>query len=254
MKYLTLDNIVKNVIVQLEESSLRRYQTYLAYAIRGYRFWNVNGISTTKIVSLPMLANKAVNLPSDYVKYLKVGICVNGRIITLGLDESLCIGENYNECGDPLEIAMANLDNPDYSWFGYGYQFMGYFQNGQYVDSMFGAGGGFNSRGYFRVNPATNQIQFTSNVPSATIVLEYTSDGIEPDGSAIIPVQAQEFMINWIHWKRKEADVSSTESEIARWERSTMIAFKNLKHFSLAFSAEEYLSACRENVYQTPKR
>lgn len=256
MKTLTLDYIVRNILVQLEESSLRRYQTYLQYAIRGMRELTLNSGNSQglKIKHIPMLANKAINLPSDYVKYTKVGLCVNGRVITLGLDESLCLNENYSECGDPLEIAMENLDNTDYFPFSFGFPFSGYFQNNQYVNSLFGLGGGFNSRGYFRVNNEMNQIQFTSNVPAGDVVIEYISDGLSESGDAIVPVEATEYLINFIHWKRTEAKQSSTESEIARWREMTRVSFRNVKHFNLQFSVSEYLDSYRSNVFSTPKR
>lgn len=256
MKTVTLDYIVRNVIAQLEESSLRRYQTYLQYGIRGMRELTLNAGNSQalKIKHIPMLANKAINLPSDYVKYMKVGLCVNGRVVVLGLDDSLCLNDNFSECGDPLEIAMENVDNPNYVFFSFGYPFAGYYHNNQYVNSLYGLGGGFNSRGYFRVNLDQNQIQFTSSVPDGDIVLEYISDGINEDGSAIVPVEATEYLINFINWQRVRAKRDSTESEIERWRRDTMIAFRNVKHINLMFTPAEYLDSYRGNVFQTPKR
>lgn len=254
MKTATLDSVVRSVIVQLEESSLRRYQTYLQYSIWGFRELNLNGASTPKIAHLEMLPNKAVNLPSDYVKYTKIGICVNGRVVTLGLDDSLCLNDTYNECGDPLEIAMENMDNLDYPYFNFGVPFLSHFQNNQFVEGYFGMGGGFNSRGYYRINEAKNQIQFTSEVPATEIVLEYISDGISPDGSAVVPIEATAYLRAYIHWKRVEAKKDSTESEIARWRNETQVAWRNAKHFSSMFSMEEYLDSYRAGIFQTPKR
>lgn len=254
MKIVTLDSIVRNVIVSLEESSLRRYQTYLQFAIRGFRELNINGSSSPKIKHLQMLPNKAVNLPTDYVKYTKIGICVNGRVVTLGLDDTLCLNEGYSECGDPIEIAMTNVDNPNYSYFSYGYPFLSHYHNNQFVDGYFGMGGGFNSRGYYRINTEKNQIQFASIIPDSEIVLEYISDGINPDGTASVPVEATEYLINFVHWKRVEAKRDSTEAEINRWREMTAIAWKNYKHLTLMFSVEEYISMSRENTHQLPKR
>lgn len=256
MKTATLDTVVRNVLVQMEESSLRRYQTLLQYAIRGLRELTLNAGNSQglKIKHLPMLPNKAVNLPSDYVKYTKIGICVNGRVVVLGLDESLCLNNNYSECGDPLEVAMSNIDNASYAPFSFGFPFAGYYQNNQYVNAVFGMGGGFNSRGYFRINNDMNQIQFSSEVGALEIVLEYISDGMNPDGSAIIPIEAVEYLIAFVFWKMKEAQSSSTESEIMRWRNETMIKFKNCKHIVNSFTMAEYLDSYRSNVFQTPKR
>ena len=254
MKLVSLDYIIRNILVSLEESSLIRYQTYLQYVIRGFREWNLNGASSPKIAHLEMLPNKAVNLPSDYVKYVKIGLCINGRVVTLGLDESLCLNENFNECGDPIELAIANIDNPDYGFFTYGYPFLSHYHNNQFVEGYFGLGGGFNSRGYYRVNPEKNQIQFTSVIPNSEIVLEYISDGISTDGSTIVPIECVEYLIAFVHWKRVENKPGSTEAEIARRKNDTMIAWKNLKHFSLMFSVSEYLDMSRTNTIQLPKK
>jgi len=256
MKTVTLDYIVKNVIAQLEESSLRRYQTYLQYAIRGVRELTLGSANSQslKIKQLPMLSNKAINLPSDYVSYSKVGVCVNGRVVVLGLDKTLCLNAAQDECGDPLEIAMENVDNPNYVFFSFGYPFSGYYHNNQYVNSIFGLGGGFNSRGYFRENLEKNQIQFSSEVPNEDIVLEYISDGMNPDGSAVIPIEATEYLIAFVNWKRVQAKKGSSQAEIEQWRRDTMIAFRNVKHINLSFTPEEYLDNYRSNVFQTPKR
>lgn len=258
MKYVSLDYIIKNVISQLEESSLRRYQTYLQYTIRGYRFLNLNGGNSqiVKTVKLPMLANKAINLPSDYVKFVKIGMCINGRIIILGLDESICLNDNYSACGDPLEAVINNANNGrfDFPYFQYGFPFWGYYQNNQYVESMFGMGGGFNGRGYYKFNYETNQIQFASVIPGMDIMLEYISDGINADGTALVPVEASEYLINYVHWKRVEALPKTSESEIQRWERRTMVEFRNTKHFAQSFDMDTYLEYARSNVQQLPKR
>jgi len=256
MKLVTLDYIVRNVLAQMEESSMRRYQTFLQYAVRGMRELTLQSGNSQalKIKHLPMLPNKAVNLPSDYVKYMKIGICVNGRVVTLGLDETLCLNDNYSECGDPLEIAIENVNVPDYTYFSFGYPFAGYYHNNQYVNSLFGLGGGFNSRGYFRVNLEMGQIQFASVVPHHDIVLEYISDGVNLDGTAIVPVEAVEYLIAFVFWKMKEAKANSTEAEIARWRNEAAIKFRNVKHLNLSFTPAEYLDEYRKHLYQTPKR
>lgn len=226
----------------------------MQFATRGFRELNINGYSAPKIVHLPMLANKAINLPVDYVRYVKIGVCVNGRVVTLGLDENLCLNEGYSECGDPIEIAMSNIDNPEYSYFSYGYPFFSHYHNNQFVDGYFGLGGGFNSRGYYRENPEKGQIQFSSEIISSEIVLEYISDGISADGSSIIPVAATEYLIAFVLWKISENDRKATEAEILRKRNETQVAWRNYKHLNLSFSPQEFLDLFRAQCVQTPKR
>lgn len=260
-QYVTLDYIVKNVMVQLEgENNFKKYQTYLSYAIRGMRELGLTSAPYVKTAHLEMLSNKAIDLPSDYIKYVKIGICVNGRILTLGLDNSLCLNDNYSECGDPLEIAMANLSNDENAGddglfgYGYGWPFLDIFSNGQFVGGLYGVGGGFNSRGYYRVNESMNQIQFTSNVPSETIVLEYIADPINPDGTASVPKNAIEALIAFVNWKIAEYKRGVPLSVAADAERKWIIQFKKVRHMNMMFTVQEYLDSQSVNIHQSVKR
>src|ERR1017187_10543076 len=116
MKLVSLDYIVRNVLVSLEESSMRRYQTYLQYCIRGFREFNINNASTPKVIHRQMLPDKSINIPPDYVKYVLIGLCHEGRIITLGRDESMCLNDNFNDCGDPIEVVIPKLNDGSYSF------------------------------------------------------------------------------------------------------------------------------------------
>lgn len=260
-QYVSIDYIVKNVMVQLEsENNFKKYQTYLSYAIRGMRELGLTSAPYVKTAHLEMLSNKAINLPSDYLRYTKIGICVNGRILTLGLDNSLCLNDNYSECGDPLEIAMANLsedelENVDgFFGYGFGYPFLDTFVNGQFVGGIYGVGGGYNSRGYYRVNEAMNQIQFTSDVPSETIVLEYIADPINPDGSASVPKNAIEALIAFVNWKVLEYKRGVPLSAAADAERKWNIQFRKLRHINMSFSVAEYMESQSISIHQSVKR
>lgn len=263
MNVVSLDNIVKNVMVQLDgDNNFSKYQKYLQFAIRGMRELNLTSAPFAKTVHLEMLDNKAVNLPTDYIQYTKVGICVNGRVLILGLDNTLCLNDNYSECGDPLEIAMANLSNAQedgvssdgFFGFGIGYPFLDGFVDGQWVGGLYGVGGGFNSRGYFRVNEAMSQIQFTSNVPSETIILEYISDGINPDGTASVPKAAIEALITWVIWKSKEYQRGVSLSEVEYARQQYIIQFRKYRHINLSFTVQDYLASQAVNIHQAPKR
>ncbi len=263
MSYVSLDYIVRNVLVSLEEgNNLKKYQTYLQFAIRGMRELNLTSAQYPKSVFLDMLPNKAVNLPTDYVKYLKIGICVNGHILNLGLDDSLCLNDKFSECGDPLEVAIDNLSNANvngtivdgFFGFGIGFPFLSTFSNNQWVGGLYGLGGGFNSRGYYKINAETNQIQFTSNVPSQQIVLEYISDGINLDGTANVPKQAIEALIAFVMWKRLQFKRGGNLGEAREAERQYIIQFNKLRHFNLSFTVSEYLDSQAINIHQAVKR
>ena len=254
MAFKTLDYLVRTVLSSTGEQSLDKYQQYLQFLTRGFRELNLHASTVTKVAHIEMKDNKAIDLPSDYVKYLKIGICINGRVVLLGSDPTLCLNEDYSACGDPLELAMNSPSSTDLSNLNFGYWLIEGFHNGQYTGGIYGLGGGYNSYGYYRVNEEKNQIQFTSNIPTNTIVLEYISDGLNPDGTASVPVEAIECLIAWTMWKIKQYKRNTTQGEVEMARRDYIVEFDKLKHFKLSFSMKEYLDMYRSNVHGAPKR
>lgn len=257
MKYVTLDYVVKNAMLPLEQNNMRGYQTLMQYAIRGFRELKLFSSQSAKIAYCEMLPNKSINLPSDYVKYVKIGICRGGRVLLLSVDNSICLGSKVDNCGNPLPVVLDQFDGlstADAGLFGIGWPFLDHYRNGQWVGGLYGVGAGFNGLGYFREDFSTNTIQFSSEVPSQTIILEYISDGLNPDGTAAIPVQYLECLLAWIHWKRLEFKKGVSQSDIREQERKYIVQFNKLRHFNQMFTVQEYLDSMRNTVYQTPKR
>ena len=254
MSLVTLDNVVRNVMVDLGEQSLNKYQTYLQWAIRGFRELKLHNSSYAKIAYLPISNSKSVDLPIDYLKYTKIGVCINDRVVLLGLDDTLCVNHKKDDCGNPLELALNPATTQDtILGLNYGYYFFDHYRNGQFVGGLYGLGGGDSSLGYYRINEEKNQIQLTSQVPSTEIILEYISDGSDTTGTATVPKYAVEALIQWVHWQRLRRMSNKTrESEIAR--RDYIIEFDKLKHFKLMFTAAEYLQMLRSNIHSAPKR
>jgi hypothetical protein len=132
-------------------------------------------------------------------------------------------------------------------------EFSSHYHNGEYRGGVYGLGGGLNGLGYYRLNPETNQIQFSSDVPTTEIVLEYISDGINQDGTTIIPIEAVEPLITFIRWKLAESPKNRL-GDLAYWNRRWIEEFRKFKHFQLAFTIEEYLAVSRRNIHQGIKR
>jgi hypothetical protein len=133
--------------------------------------------------------------------------------------------------------------------------FSSHFRNGEYVGGVFGLGGGYNGRGYYRINDETKQIQFSSEVPTCEILLEYISDGISQDGTTLIPVEAIEPLVAWIFWKLAENPNDRTRlGELGYRKQRWIEEFRKFKHFNLSFTVDEYLASQRENIHLSVKR
>lgn len=199
--YVTINEIVEGTLINLGESTFHKYQTFLHWALRGVKYLNYDTLKEVKTVFLKMNDSKAIDLPTDYVDFTKIGLIIGDRVKTFGINEKLAFPRIIDECGNPLANPLPDcnvLKDTDPSIGGY--WFINY-RNGQHQGRIFGFGGGHNGVGYYRVDKEKNQIMFSSEVNDTEILLEYITDGINPTEQTIIHKYAEETLIAWIHWQ-----------------------------------------------------
>ena len=230
---------VKNVMVELEEADTNKYQKYLQLAYRGFRDLNLFVTPNIKTVYLDMNDALAAKLPPDYVKYRAIGLVVNGRIYNLTLDERLALNRKVDECDNPI-TDLTQLNNDKLPADTCGYRYYPHFRNGLYVGEAFGYGGGHNPKGYFRMDMDKGQIQFNSVIPKTELIMEYKSNGLEEDGSAVIPEECVEALIQWIFWKRIEHDKRVGLAEKAVEEQKYKMWYGKAKKYINQFTAAEF--------------
>lgn len=255
----TLMYIPQLVAMDCNDPTTTHHFRYLQWAILGVREINMWAINNVKVAYIPMNVNKSITLPMDYVKYTKIGLCMGdgdcSRVISLGLNNDLCLPREKDDCGDDIINAVANTitDEAIAGYFPTFYSFVDHYHNGQYVAGVYGLGGGFHDH-YYREDKQMNTIQFDSEVPGGTIVLEYISTGIEPSGNTLIPVIAVETLRSWTHWQRIEnrKDYSRNEKDSKRDLFTSNL--RNLKRFDNLLNMDEFLDLTRQNIHQLPKR
>jgi hypothetical protein len=221
----TLSNVINEMLIELGESQTNKFARFYQFGIAFLRRTNFNTSGYPKVRELIINANDTADLPCDYVRYTRIALCIDGRLYCLGLDESLCLNESYNDCGVP--VGHGNNGNGDLI---NAIPFVGTpliadnYVNGEFVGRMFGIGADNNVFGYYRINPAKNQILFanltspstvftntnntngvnTSGAPP-TVVLEYLADiNISDDGDYQVHPFAVEALKDWIFWKYKQ--------------------------------------------------
>lgn len=263
--YKNLDYCVNTVLAELNDYSTTNYQKYLQLAIRGYRQLRLFTLPSIKVEYLTVNTdNNTVDLPYDFVDYTKVGLCRGGTVVTLSLNESLCLPRATCKCGDSLSSVLNSTGTPDESIlqnffsvqgsaFNYGYFFASHFRNGQYVGEMYGMGGGFNEA-YFRIDKQRHQIAFSDAIQGGEIVLEYISNGIEADGSAVIPVQAVETVIAYIHWQRLWHNPKVPMNEKILKKENYIEEETMLRHFEFAPTIDEIMDTFYASYKSSPKR
>lgn len=252
--FVNLDTCVRSVMADLKDFRFRNYRHLLNFAAEGYTELNLFAVDNIKTVLLFQNENFTVDLPKDYIKYLKVGIVINGKVWTLGYNKDIAMPREVNECGLTIpSIISCSANDTKINFPSWGFYFSNHFRNGQYVGELYGFGGGFNFA-YYKIDQEKRQIVLTDNLPKNQIVLEYKSSGVSAEGASVIPKQCMRAVKEYIHWKRLEYDDRVPMSTKQRREKQYYIQFEMLHNFENLFTLEEYLDHTYQQSKSTPKR
>jgi len=271
---VTLDYIVRTVMADKKETSTHNYQQYLQFAALGIINLNLFKLDTINVKYLPVNKNMTVDLPCDFVEYNIIGICTrNGRIVTLGLDNSLCLPRKTDICGNVLSsseqstgaVNGSSSSSQSEVGFGFGYLFVPHFRGGQYVGEQYGQGGGF-APGYFRIDKQRRQIVLDTRICNVRtgvdtdpillneIVLEYKSSGVDPDGGGMVPIQALLSMRAWVHLQIAQNDPKMAESKIRRRLDTYDLEYFKLSKLMNSFTKSELNDVFYRSTKLSPKR
>lgn len=252
--FVNLDTCVRSVMSDLNDFSFHNYRPLLNLAAEGFTELNLFAVDNIKSVILPINENFTVDLPKDYIDYLKVGIFINGKVWTLGYNKDIALPRDVNECGLTIPSIINCSDNDTKINFpSWGFYFSNHFRNGQYVGELYGFGGGFNFS-YYRIDREKRQIVLTDTIAKGTIILEYQSSGVSAEGATVIPKQAMRAVKEYIHWKRLEYDDKVPLSTKQRREEQYYIQFEMLRTLENMFTLEEYLDHTYQESQSTPRR
>lgn len=223
---VTLDEVVKSLLIQQGEYTEHKYMQYLDLAVRGLKELSFDVLMEVKVKKLTVNSNLTVDLPMDYVNYTRIGVChTDGRIHTLGYDEELCLSKGIDACGDE-ETNDGQLSS---TWIGN-------YRNGESTGGVYGVGGGQNGFGYYRIDRENNQIALSSDVEQDEIVLEYISDGSNVNGDTTINVLSEEALRAYIYWKsiQRKRNAPGQEKEFARrdWYNEKRLARARVVNFT----------------------
>tara|TARA_R110000824_G_scaffold311311_3_gene498486 strand:+ start:3400 stop:4137 length:738 start_codon:yes stop_codon:yes gene_type:complete len=240
---VTLDEVVKSLLIQQGDSTEHKYMQYLDIAIRGLKELTFDILQQVKTETLTVNDNLTVDLPKDYVNYTRIGQCKShGRIETLGYDEYLCIQNKVDYCGDP--------DAHDFS--GETRVSGGNSRNGELTGGWYGRGGGYRN-GYYRIDREKNQIALSSELAGESIVLEYISDGSRVNGDMKVNALAEESLRAYMWWKllQRKSNVPLGEKEAARrdWYNEKRLARARIVNFT----PDQAWRISRKQVKQSPK-
>ena len=242
----TINYVVMSVLNRLKDYSMRHYSFLEQVCIEGYTDLNLWHLDNVEVVYLRMSEAKTVDLPADYVDYLKIGIPMAGKLRVLTNHDKILFPREFQD-GEPV----GNTD--DSSAVYESVYFIDHFRNGQFVGGLYGIPGAVD-QAYYRIDREERTIIFSGSIPRAEVVLEYILSGVNLSGSTVIPREAVPALRAYLLWQLIENDskVSSTEKERKKSQYEEQLAA--LDYFQSAFTKDEYRRHVLRHTRQSIKR
>lgn len=197
----TLDQVVREYLLEAAEPE-HKYIQALQFGISCLRELNFDVTGVPVIKELVVNSDDTVDLPSDYINYVRLGFTSRGGgFQELGRNNQIALNRNLDDCG----ARDARIPNDSLSSEGgyitAGVEYYGaHFRNGEATGGYYGLGGGNNVNGLFRIDKRYNQIQLSGYRGGDTITLEYLSDPAKADGEFTVIPFALETVKSYIRY------------------------------------------------------
>ena len=230
---ISLKHIVSSYQNETGDYSPSSYKRLMQLAIEGFTDLNIFHSPAIKTETLTVTEINTIDVPEDYVDYVRIGIIVDGSIWTLTKNNNIPLLRSIS-CGEDVGDA-DNQVSPrlQYDWH---YSF---------------AGG--TNIGMYRYDPEYRRIVLSGNMIGQSVVLEYMSSGVSCSGATWVPREAGEVIKEYMYWKSiQRTDAAVSQKELAM--RNYYIALEKYKAMAYSFSVDEFLDAVRSGEKQTVKR
>lgn len=248
---VTIKNCVMSAMNALEIYHMSHYSRFVEFAKLGFFDLQLYAMDRVKTAYLTPNSVGIVNLPSDYVDYVSIGINVQGEMWTLGLNQNL-IGEGDPDinCGALVKETGQNC----YVAPGLQYNFSDHFRGAQYIGGVYGLGGGLNGD-YYKVDKRNRRIILrNNNLGNNKLVVEYISTGVEFCGDTLIPRESLLAIRAFILWQNISAKPKVPKNEKLYQERLYLREAEKVNELSTLFTKDEYLDTIYKRTFQGVKR
>ena len=257
----SLSEIVNEYLIEAGFGQNNQFARFYQFGVSFLRRTNFNTTGFPKIKELTINDNDTADLPSDYARYLRIALCSNGILYSLGRNDDLCLNKVYNDCGNPV----AHTDNNSSEEIGTTYGVTGVsgflgnqfpadnIRNGEFMGRMFGIGADNNCFGYFRIDQNSNQIQFSNLSQTSNVVLEYLADiNATPEGDFTVHPFCVEALKDWMAWKYKQrSSKPSGEQQLA--ERNFNNSNRLMRMMFMSSTNSEWVAAFATTNMAAPK-
>ncbi len=217
--YTTLDNLIREIILNEGRTTLHKYLWYLSYALKAHRQFAIDDSKEFKTKKLTMDSKRAVQYPSDLIQWNKIGLMFADRVEIIVPDETIAL---FHE----KEDAVYQANDPWVSREEWTVPFWNYYDYDNLRRNMYVRGKAYNRIGYYRFNEACREIQFSADLDKCSVYLEYVANCTSPCTKTFVPVIAMDMIQEAIHYydnkfRYGEADKRTVDAFLT-WDRERM--------------------------------
>jgi hypothetical protein len=180
------------------------------------------------------------------LEYTKIGVEIGGLIYNLGFHPNM-LPPKDEQCGADL-ARLYSIPGSTISNFEYAYA--PHYRNGNYVQTMFGIGGGF-AVAYYNDDKVNRRFIIDRQVQSGQIVLEYRSTGLEP-GKTVVPRTIVGFVRAYAIYTI--SDMEQMPAGVVARRKEDMLEQESMLRKIKAPTSQELLDVLRSGFVRSPKR
>lgn len=274
MNYVTLRQVMDDFVLTMDvddhisnvnDAMLRNV------ALRGIREFGFDVTARIKSLKRTINSNNTINLPSDYVDLVKIGIVgADGTVYVLNQNKNINYSRKVSGTITPVDDKdgpmyltqneVENREDDKTSTTGAdvlssddpfeSYVFRNYIYENT-LGGLYGIGGG-HGMGEYRINLDQNRIELDTSSDITEVVIEYIADEAR-SSNPLIHVYAEEALRAYMYYKlcERKSTVPANEKMRARSE------YYNERRKAKArlgnFTRDEALRTIRKNFKQAPK-
>lgn len=192
--WIPIDECINSYISESEQSIHKFYKLW-QLSFRLMTDLGIDFFYQIKSVKLPINPNFTVNLPSDYIKYSKVGVLNDvGEIIPLMYNDKLTTYAEFS-----TDRLQKTQDDTLFNWYWYNTPIWYNFWTGNSFTTLYGMPSGAPFVGNFKVDNNAGIILLNETFSYDYVMLEYTASPQEGQ-QYYMPIQFKEAMIAGLAW------------------------------------------------------
>ncbi len=217
--YTTLDNVIREILLNERRTTLHKYIWYLSYAIKSFRQFMIDESREVKTTLLIMDNKKSVKFPNDLIQWTKIGLIFKDRVKLFIPDETIAL--HFEKEG-----GVYQPNDPWVSRDALNLPFSNFYDDVRGRINLPLKGKAYNSIGYYRFNKACREIQFDAAVDKCSVYVEYIANVCGPCNKTYVPIVAMDMIQEAIqYYDRKfrfgEHDKRTIDQRLT-WEASVM--------------------------------